>query len=266
MAGIAVGPVRPPSVKAQAARTTKAGLMNSEGCRPKIQRRAPLTSAPNMSARMMSANDTANVSNAARRTCRGDRNEVAIISAAVGISIKAWRLTKWKVERLSRSATAGLAASAITRPITISAMNDPISHRSAVRIQSATGPRSTLETMSSISPFARAFRTPRAARAIRRPAPERRRRAPRNSRTDRTTRRPAKAAPRARAPATAPRPRPPPRWPRSKSRSARRERRRRACARIRRSPRRSDRPWRRGERAARSGSTPPAFGLPPRIQ
>ena len=85
-AGIAVGPVRPPSVKAQAARTTNAGLMNSEGCRPKIQRLAPLTSAPNMSARMMSANDTANVSNAARRTCRGERNEVAIISAAVGIS------------------------------------------------------------------------------------------------------------------------------------------------------------------------------------
>ena len=88
-AGIAVGPVRPPSVKAQAARTTNAGLMNSDGCRPKIQRLAPLTSAPNMSARMMSANDTANVSNAARRTCRGERNEVAIISAAVGISIKA---------------------------------------------------------------------------------------------------------------------------------------------------------------------------------
>ena len=155
-AEIAVGPVRPPSVNAQAARTTNAGLMNSDGWRPKIHRRAPFTSAPNMSARMMSANDTTNVTSAARRTCRGDRNEVAIISAAVGISIKAWRLTKWKVERFSRSATAGLAASAITRPITMSAMNDPISHRSAVRIQSATGPRSTLETMRSIPLVARA--------------------------------------------------------------------------------------------------------------
>ncbi len=209
-AQIAVGPVRPPSVKAQAASTTNAGLMNSDGWRPKIQRLAPLTSAPNMSARMMSANDTAKVSNAARRTCRGERNEVAIISAAVGSSIKAWRLTKWKVERLSRSATAGLAASAMTRPITISATNEPISHRSAVRIQSATGPRSTLETMSSISPFACALRPPRAARAIWRLAPETRRRAPRNSRTDRTTRRRAKAAPRARARSIGPRPPPPP--------------------------------------------------------
>ena len=76
-------------MKAQAARTTNAGLMNSDGWRPKIQRRAPLTSAPNISARMMSANDTANVSSAARRTWRGDRNEVAIISAAVGTSISA---------------------------------------------------------------------------------------------------------------------------------------------------------------------------------
>ena len=31
LAGTAVGPVRPPSVNAQAARTTNAGLMNSDG-------------------------------------------------------------------------------------------------------------------------------------------------------------------------------------------------------------------------------------------
>ena len=35
---------RPPSAKAQAARTTKQGFMNSDGWTPKIQRRAPLTS------------------------------------------------------------------------------------------------------------------------------------------------------------------------------------------------------------------------------
>src|SRR5271165_6599606 len=157
-AGSAVGPLRPPSVKAQAARTTKAGLMNSEGCRPKIQRRAPLTSAPYMSARRMSRNDTTNSSNAARRTWRGVRNEVAIINAAVGISMRACRSTKWKVERLSRSATAGLAASAITRPITISAPKEPRSQRSTVRIQSARGPRSALETMGSGSPLHRRLR------------------------------------------------------------------------------------------------------------
>ena len=94
LAGIAVGPFRPPSVKAQAARTTNAGLMNSDGWRPKIQRRAPLTSAPNMSARMMSANERMNATSAARRMWRGDRNEVAIISAAVGTSISACRSTK----------------------------------------------------------------------------------------------------------------------------------------------------------------------------
>ena len=86
---MAVAPVRPPSVKAHAASTTNAGLMNSEGCSPKIQRLAPFTSAPNISARMIRASDTTKVSNAARRTCRGERKEVAIISAAVGISIKA---------------------------------------------------------------------------------------------------------------------------------------------------------------------------------
>ena len=129
--------------------------MNSDGWRPKIQRRAPLTSAPNISARMISANETTNTTSAARRTWRGDRNEVAIISAAVGTSISACRSTKWKVVRFSRSATAGLAASAITRPITISAPNDPISQRSAVRIQSATGPRSTLETIGSRPPSSR---------------------------------------------------------------------------------------------------------------
>ena len=90
----------------------------------------------------MSANEKANSSSAARRTWRGDRNEVAIIRIAVGTSISACRSTKWKVERLSRSATAGLAASAMTRPITISATNEPSSQRSTVRIQSATGPRS----------------------------------------------------------------------------------------------------------------------------
>ena len=127
----------------------------------------------------MSANDTANVSSAARRTCRGDRNEVAIISAAVGTSISAWRLTKWKVERLSRSATAGLAASAITRPITISATNDPISQRSAVRIQSATGPRSTLETMSSSLPLC--ARAPAAARRSSHSATNARKASPRAS-------------------------------------------------------------------------------------
>ena len=73
---------RPPSVKAQAARITKAGLMNSEGCSPKIQRREPLTSAPNSSAATISAMLTTKRISAARRTWRGERNEVATSSSA----------------------------------------------------------------------------------------------------------------------------------------------------------------------------------------
>jgi hypothetical protein len=39
-------PGRDPSAKAQEASTTNAGFRNSEGCRPKIQRFEPFTSAP----------------------------------------------------------------------------------------------------------------------------------------------------------------------------------------------------------------------------
>ena len=76
----------PPSVKAQAASTTKAGLMNSDGCSPKIQRREPFTSAPNSSAATISVMLTRNSTSAARRTWRGDRNDVATSRIAVGPS------------------------------------------------------------------------------------------------------------------------------------------------------------------------------------
>ena len=45
---------RAPSENAQAARITKAGLTNSLGCTPKIQRLEPFTSWPNTSATMIS--------------------------------------------------------------------------------------------------------------------------------------------------------------------------------------------------------------------
>ena len=45
----------PPSAKAQAPITTNAGLTNSDGCTPTIQRREPLTSTPNISASTTSA-------------------------------------------------------------------------------------------------------------------------------------------------------------------------------------------------------------------
>jgi hypothetical protein len=87
------------------------------------------------------------MTSAARRTWRGDRNEVASISIAVGGSNSTWRSTKWKVGRPMRSATAGLAASAITTPITIKAPKAASNQPSTLRNQSATGPRSALEIM-----------------------------------------------------------------------------------------------------------------------
>ena len=68
--------------------TTKAGFMNSDGWidRPakSIQRRAPLTSTPMNSAATISTSATASTISAVRRTCRGVRNEVAIITASAG--------------------------------------------------------------------------------------------------------------------------------------------------------------------------------------
>ena len=141
-------PGRAPSASAQAVSTMKAGLMNSEGCRPSIQRREPFTSAPNISAAKISARLTANMINAARRTWRGARNDDATSRTAVGGASKAWRLTKWNVDSPSRSATAGLAANAITTPNSMRAPKAASSQPSTLRNQSATGPRSVLETIS----------------------------------------------------------------------------------------------------------------------
>ena len=67
-AGRAILAPSPASAKAQAARMTKAGLMNSDGCRPKIQRFEPFTSTPYLSANRISASDTTNATSPARRT------------------------------------------------------------------------------------------------------------------------------------------------------------------------------------------------------
>ena len=76
---------RAPSEKAQAASTTKAGLTNSDGCTPKIHRLAPFTSTPKRMAAMTSVMPMQKTSNAARRTWRGDRKDVAIISMRAGM-------------------------------------------------------------------------------------------------------------------------------------------------------------------------------------
>ena len=86
------------SVKSQADSTRKAGLTNSDGCseRPRklIQRRAPFTSWPMNSVRNISTIEIENTINAVRRTLRGDRNDVAIMTPIVGIMNRMWRFTK----------------------------------------------------------------------------------------------------------------------------------------------------------------------------
>ena len=89
------------SANSQATTTTKAGFMNSDGCsdRPKtsIQRRAPFTSMPTNSVASISTIETTSTISAVRRTCRGVRNEVPIITASAGTRKATWRLTKWKL-------------------------------------------------------------------------------------------------------------------------------------------------------------------------
>ena len=103
----------PPSENSQAARMTKAGLTNSEGWMPMpasmIQRRAPLTSAPEEQRGARRApwrRRRARAQCAARARRRGSDDRDHHREGRRGSSI--WRLTKWKVGRPRRSATGGL--------------------------------------------------------------------------------------------------------------------------------------------------------------
>ena len=112
---------RPPSENAQAARITKAGLRNSDGWiatpASEIQRRAPFTSAPKSSVATTSAMPTtidAAAPRAAHAAARRSSRSASPRRPAAGTST--CRLTKWKVDRPSRSATGGLPAMPSTMP------------------------------------------------------------------------------------------------------------------------------------------------------
>ena len=81
--------------------TTKAGFMNSDGCseRPArlSQRRAPLTSTPTNSVASISTMRDGEHDQRRAPRLRGDRSEVAIITASAGKKKATWRLTKWKL-------------------------------------------------------------------------------------------------------------------------------------------------------------------------
>src|ERR1700730_3318932 len=99
--------------------------------------------------------DTKNTKSATRRTCRGDRNEVATRTTTEGIRKRTWRCTKWNVERPSRSATGGLPAIVNTSPDTISAATAARIQRSIVHHQFARADRSARDTI--VAPLARFF-------------------------------------------------------------------------------------------------------------
>jgi hypothetical protein len=83
------------------------------------QRRDPLISTPKNSASTIIPIAPPERTRASRRTCRGLRNETPIITASAGMRNTPWRSTKWKLSSPSRSATAGLAANDIIRPMPI---------------------------------------------------------------------------------------------------------------------------------------------------
>ena len=89
---------RADSANSQAASTTKAGLADSEAwmLTPSsvIQRREPLTSGPNSSVATIRTMLIANTISAARRICRGDRNDTPIITMKDGSRNSTWRLKK----------------------------------------------------------------------------------------------------------------------------------------------------------------------------
>ncbi|MCY1241992.1 hypothetical protein D9M72_549270 [compost metagenome] len=125
-----------------------------------IQRIEPLTSWPTKSTSTIMLSDTPSRMIAARRTCRGVRKEIATITTSDGSRKTAWRLTKWKLSRPMRSATAGLAAKDSMKPTPINRMKVARKNLSIVQNQSATGPRSARLTILSV-PFSGASCAPR---------------------------------------------------------------------------------------------------------
>ena len=122
--------------------STKAGLTNSDGWMPKIQRREPLTScAEQQRGDDQRHADRRRASSAARRTWRGDRNEVATSSAADGISnsdlpvdeVEGRQAEPLGDRRARRQRHARCRAPSGRR-------SAPSSQRSTVHHQSATGP------------------------------------------------------------------------------------------------------------------------------
>ncbi len=140
------------SENSQAAMMTKLGLRNSEGWMVMpasvIQRREPLTSAPMTSVANSIARNTRNSTSERRLSARGDRNEVPISTNSAGIRKITWRFTKWNGSAMPRrAATGGLAASASTMPVTMSAASAPSSRRSTVHHHSPSTVRSAREIM-----------------------------------------------------------------------------------------------------------------------
>ncbi len=140
------------SANSHAASTTKAGLMNSEGWMVMLamvsQRRAPFTSGPTTKVASSSTRKTRNTPTHTRRSARGVRKEVRIITTAAGRRKSTCRFTKWKgSEMFSRAATAGLAARHKMMPMTIKAARAASKARSTVHHHSLRAVRSARDIM-----------------------------------------------------------------------------------------------------------------------
>ena len=90
--------LRAVSANSQDVRITKDGLRNSDGWMltpaRTIQRRAPFTSAPTNSVATTSAKLTMKTTRASLRIWRGDRNDIASMTAIAGTRYSTWRWTK----------------------------------------------------------------------------------------------------------------------------------------------------------------------------
>ena len=115
-----------PAASIQATTTANSGLRISEGCSVKpamnSQRLAPLISGAISAVRISRNSETPKPITANRRTPRGDSRETPNMMATPSGTKTIWRVTKWNVSALMRSAAGGPAARISTIPMATSRM------------------------------------------------------------------------------------------------------------------------------------------------
>jgi hypothetical protein len=139
-----------PSANIQATRITRAGFMNSDGCRVKppnsSQRVAPLALWPMNGRMIMMATAASQMKNEARRTTFTSSIDVPIRITAAAAAKTHCRTAKWKGSpTFIRAAAAGLAANDMATPMKIRIASTPSIQRSTVHHQMPMEVRSARE-------------------------------------------------------------------------------------------------------------------------